>query len=306
MLEKIGHVKNPLTVIAMFAGLAEVSGAIVLPFLSNETQRIFVWFLMLFPCLLVGLFFLMLFTKHHALYAPSDFRDDKFFADLFNRAPASDRFQKIGDEAAAQAAAEAAATTEMAEGSLNERPNVREQSSDQSGESISEGENSRTQGGETNNEPPAFDAAKDLALRDLTARSFLSEELVLTKLSKDLNIKFERDINLRGATRTQFDALSISGEKVIIVEVKYSRKGLLPLDGLIRTFNNVLKVYSNLPDNTRRSFQFHLAITVENYNETIVRKLKEKILNIKRGYPYTTIIHIFTYDELERDAALKT
>lgn len=44
MLERIGHVKNPLTIIALFAGLAEVSGTIVLPFLNNDVQSLYVWF----------------------------------------------------------------------------------------------------------------------------------------------------------------------------------------------------------------------------------------------------------------------
>lgn len=56
MIEKIGHIKNPLTVIAMFAGIAEVSGTIVLPFVTPATQGTYVWFLMIFPCLLVTLF----------------------------------------------------------------------------------------------------------------------------------------------------------------------------------------------------------------------------------------------------------
>lgn len=79
MLEKIGHIKNPLTVIAMFAGIAEVSGTIVLPMLSEQVQCLYVWFLMLFPCLLVALFFFTLWVKHTVLYAPSDFQDDKSF-----------------------------------------------------------------------------------------------------------------------------------------------------------------------------------------------------------------------------------
>ncbi len=40
MVEKIGHIKNPLTVIAIFAALAEVSGTVVLPFLDKETQHV--------------------------------------------------------------------------------------------------------------------------------------------------------------------------------------------------------------------------------------------------------------------------
>mgnify|MGYP003603123499 CR=1 FL=1 len=83
MLEKIGHIKNPLTVIAMFAGIAEVSGTIVLPFLDVSIQTQYVWFLMGFPCFLVALFFFMLWKKHHVLYAPSDYKEDKSFMEAY-------------------------------------------------------------------------------------------------------------------------------------------------------------------------------------------------------------------------------
>jgi ABC-type amino acid transport system permease subunit len=67
MVENIGHIKNPLTVIAIFAALAEVSGTVVLPFLSDRTQEIYVWFLMGFPILLVCIFFLF-FIKDIMFY----------------------------------------------------------------------------------------------------------------------------------------------------------------------------------------------------------------------------------------------
>jgi hypothetical protein len=83
MTSNISHIKNPLTVIAIFAGLAEVGGTIVLPLLEKETQTTYVWFLMLFPPFLVGLFFYVLYTRHKVLYAPSDFKDDSSFHQTF-------------------------------------------------------------------------------------------------------------------------------------------------------------------------------------------------------------------------------
>lgn len=69
-------VRNPLTVIAIFAAVAESFGAGVLPFLEGEVQDIFVRFVMFFPCALVGLFFFVLWFKPDALYAPADFKTD--------------------------------------------------------------------------------------------------------------------------------------------------------------------------------------------------------------------------------------
>lgn len=82
MIEKIGFVKNPLTVIAIFAGIAEVSGTVVLPFVEKENQIIFIWFLMIFPIMLVIAFFLTLNFNHRVLYAPSDYKDEDNFLKL--------------------------------------------------------------------------------------------------------------------------------------------------------------------------------------------------------------------------------
>lgn len=85
MLEKIKPVSNPLTIIALFAGLAEIGGTIVLPLLEKEIQATYVWFLMLFPFGLVLLFFATLNKNNRVLYAPSDFEDDQSFMQLIEQ-----------------------------------------------------------------------------------------------------------------------------------------------------------------------------------------------------------------------------
>lgn len=110
MIEKVGHVRNPLTIIAIFAALAEVGGTIVLPLLEPITQYIYVWFLMLFPIALVGAFFFVLYKKHHVLYAPSDFKEDTSFLDLLESQPPNDRleaFAKETEEAASESEGDA-------------------------------------------------------------------------------------------------------------------------------------------------------------------------------------------------------
>lgn len=76
MVEKFKKISNPLTIIAIFAGLAEVSGTTVLPFLDSGIQPTFVWFLIGFPTLLILLFFITLNFNSRVLYAPTDFRDE--------------------------------------------------------------------------------------------------------------------------------------------------------------------------------------------------------------------------------------
>lgn len=76
MTEKIGQIKNPLTIIAIFAGIAEVSGTVVLPFISEANQFLFIYFLIAFPSVLILLFFVTLNFNNKVLYAPSDYKDE--------------------------------------------------------------------------------------------------------------------------------------------------------------------------------------------------------------------------------------
>ncbi|MFM5460764.1 hypothetical protein ACET7L_12860 [Aeromonas veronii] len=83
-MNNTGIVKNPLSVIAIFAGVAEISGTGVLPFIDTENQELYIWFLMLFPFTLVLLFFSTLNWNHKSLYAPSDYKSDESFLENAN------------------------------------------------------------------------------------------------------------------------------------------------------------------------------------------------------------------------------
>ncbi|MFA5403898.1 MAG: hypothetical protein WC358_03080 [Ignavibacteria bacterium] len=75
-IEKINKINNPLTIIAIFAALAEVNSSVAISFINPELHYIFIWFIIGFPVMLVLLFFGVLIFKSNVMYAPSDFRDD--------------------------------------------------------------------------------------------------------------------------------------------------------------------------------------------------------------------------------------
>ncbi|GLX88028.1 hypothetical protein Pfra02_05970 [Pseudomonas fragi] len=71
--------KNPLTVIAIFSMLTQASASISLPYINNENQEIYVWFLIIFPLILIVLFFITLNFNNKSLYSPSDFTNETNF-----------------------------------------------------------------------------------------------------------------------------------------------------------------------------------------------------------------------------------
>ncbi|MFT0868844.1 hypothetical protein [Pseudomonas sp. CAM1A] len=61
---------SPLTLIAVFAGVIEASALASLPFLSEDSQTLYTWFLVGFPFFLTVLFFLTLNFNTRSLFAP--------------------------------------------------------------------------------------------------------------------------------------------------------------------------------------------------------------------------------------------
>lgn len=265
MIEKVSHVKNPLTVIAIFAGLAEVSGTVVLPFLQKETQQVYVWFLMGFPCLLVLLFFLTLLVKHYVLYAPSDFRDDKLFADLFVRGSGVVRVQKLEEEVAAEAAAEKA----------------------------------------PEHEAPGTILAREVLKRDVRATALLAEELVLAKLSKDLGVQFDRNVTPRGQPNIMFDAVAMAPGRTLAIEIKFTRHGMYPRELLTRQFDHVQSFVSTLPEEFRRNFQFIFAVAADVEAVERLDRLKASIAKVAADYPFSTRVEIYNFSELEKEFQVK-
>lgn len=83
MTNNVHGIKNPLTVISVFAALSEAFACYALPKLAPNMQIIFVWFVIGFPLVLILLFFATLNWNHKALYAPSDYKSDDTFLKTF-------------------------------------------------------------------------------------------------------------------------------------------------------------------------------------------------------------------------------
>lgn len=76
-----GLARNPLGVIALFLFL--IYGLATLAFsvnaLSSQERFPMIWFLVLFPVVVLGTFTWLVSSHHEKLYAPSDYRDDEGF-----------------------------------------------------------------------------------------------------------------------------------------------------------------------------------------------------------------------------------
>lgn len=258
MIEKVGHVKNPLTIIAIFAGLAEVCGTLVLPLLEPSVQKVFVYFLMGFPSLLIIGFFAILWFKHDVLYAPSDFRSDESF-NIYRRSPG----EKLAQEAEDLNNIE----DSPIDNDINEPANngSHKTETDNPGSNSSEVSpsdeakvdplkkdsdlnNRENNKDKAKNSPSERSSESNSKLHDhySALNSYVAEQMALDKLSFEMGVKFERNFSFGKNTRI-IDAISLENDRVVLVETKFVTNEMslsIRISDLFQTLNEAQK---NIP-----------------------------------------------------------
>ncbi|MBY5696203.1 hypothetical protein [Rhizobium leguminosarum] len=281
MLDKIGHVKNPLSVVAIFAGLAEVSGTLILPHLETSIQSVYVWFLMLFPTLLIALFFSTLNWNHTALYAPSDYRNEDHFARLAKASPdaiAAKTEAEVGEELAGDAVLEAL-------------PPARESYSSELAESVT-----------PNLEPAPRRTSPQWVQerhRELAQRSRTVQQSAISKLETERGMLFAREIAAEGIPRMVFDAVSIHDNQTIIVEVKYTERGNLGSSNLHNTFTATLAFQQTMSDARRQKLHFILVVVISDEATNADRERLLTIANrVRSEYSFSSEVVVWRYGEV--------
>ena len=276
MVEKIGHIKNPLTVIAMFAAIAEISGTTVLPFIQPENQGIYIWFLMLFPVLLVGTFFITLNFNHKVLYAPSDYKDENNFVNPYGKASPEEQDQKLRDEVE---------ELEAEDAEVEPKPT----------DSIG-------------NKEEVF-SSKDIIRKDvfrqrqLMADVTLTEKLAVNKLSKELGLNFKTDIRLELPNLKRavvYDALGINENEVHAVEIKLFKAKRVDVSRLARVLEQSEVVSQHFQGLDPRDFTLHI-FAVMDTPEVEMAMLKDKLNTFVKRYKVNVKTHITTLNYLQHE-----
>lgn len=81
---------NPLGIVALFIVLVYALALVAL-FAPGDHKSVIVWFLVLFPVLVLAVFAWLVIQHHHKLYAPGDFRDDQSFIRVATNLWAADK-----------------------------------------------------------------------------------------------------------------------------------------------------------------------------------------------------------------------
>ena len=295
-----GTVKNPLTVIAIFAGTAEISGTAILPLLEAGAQSTYIWFLMLFPFTLIALFFITLNWNHKVLYAPSDFKDEDHFLDILQKASLKDQIDVFDEDVNEGAeniepAADGSSLTEESNQETNlsgqfhlpddEHPLVTaiQQADEESG--ISTRETRELQ-------------RKLMAAVHRTSRrdSEMAEKLVLEKLENELGVKIETDMKFEfGNRRYVFDGVARAGNQLTAVEVRFMRDMKMGMDSMfMRTLDRAAELYNSLSDSQRKEFSLIFAIVTDNLDERRLDLIKKRVSSMN----FPAVVKVYDFDNL--------
>ncbi len=273
LIEKVGHIKNPLTVISIFAAIAETSGTTVLPFIDPDKQEIYIWFLMIFPISLVAAFFLTLNFNHRVLYAPSDYKNEQHFVNPYGVASPEEQGNKLQEE-----------VQEIEEGSNNSGRAVE-------GEASSKSINESTQTTKTN----------FTRLRQVMADVTLTEKLAVNKLSKELGINFQTDVRVvlpsTGAA-VIFDAFGEGDREVHAVEVKLFKTEHVDTHRLLKSIEQSEALSVDFAEHYDKKFILHVFVVVDNPSVKI-SNLENWLSVFIRQFKVTVKIHLTTLNDLQ-------
>lgn len=269
-------IKNPLSVIAIFAGLAEVAGTAVLPFVADANQLIYIWFLMLFPTLLVVLFFLTLNFNPKVLYAPSDFRDESNYMEIFRPSSTSERLAKLDEE-------------------------VEESTEEETADAVTSGDDSPIQEEQIIS---SHQAILDRMRKDPRSRYMLAENLIIDKLSSEFQIPARREVALsRQYGRHLFDAVFEDKRGPIIVEIKFL-SGSTYARRMRETIERMRQALSSLPDSIRVNTRLLLAFAHELPPDKVDR-VKEQLEDMSERLGVSAEIRMYAFDTLVEEAGMK-
>lgn len=298
MNSKFGTVKNPLTIIAIFAGTAEVSGTAILPFLEPQNQTLYVWFLMIFPLTIVIFFFITLNWNYKVLYAPSDFENEDNFVNILQKASTSDLLAK----------------------ETKEIDDLIEPASDTTIAGTISGE-TQINLNEVNISVPtpltindlieklglATDEISTKEIRDVRSQvlqkiqrkamdeSRLVEKLAIEKLEKELGVTIETELKIQsGRSMYVFDGIIRQNKKLTAVEVNYFRNMNLSSHGLLRVADRLEGVYDSLSEEQKKDFSLILVIVTDNIKDDVLSKISSQVSKL----PFPVAVKCYEFDKL--------
>jgi hypothetical protein len=199
-----GLSRNPLGIIALFIALIYGFATLLLGVAASKLlcgERLpLVWFVVLFPVLVLAVFYLLVTRHHWKLYSPRDYRTDKSFQDasFLTRLTSAQKEHRANEELAS-------IHPEVVQPSPVLEP-----------------------GGDTAAALPTHDAIPVpppvTNPDELRARLRLAERLALKKIQRDRGLDIKSQVAFGNDASAAFDGVAQTGTSCVAIEVKLLRE----------------------------------------------------------------------------------
>jgi hypothetical protein len=268
-----GLTKNPLGIIGLFISLIYGFACLVLSTsisnLQSANERIpLIWFIIIFPLLILGAFIFLVVNHHEKLYAPSDFRNDDSFIETMS----GKKIKKKQEKEAELLNSADNSIIEIVKPEIEQREEETEKIVEPKNESISKIE--------------------------LSNRISDAEKWAVKDLELKYNIAFRTNQRLvYNNINLELDAYASNSERVIIAEIKYwnSNKAIKPLLHSLQNFilriNRFRKAFKN------KEVELILVFVFDKINDINVNKIESFLSELD----VNVMIEIKDYSKLKSD-----
>ena len=273
-----GLTKNPLGIIGLFISLIYGFECLVLSKsisnLNSPVERIpLIWFIIIFPIVILGAFLYLVVNHHEKLYAPSDFRDDNAFIETMSGKKIKEKQEKEAELLSSAEEEEDLTTNKIPEPKIKEEPVNQEKT-------------------EATKETPKLDK------QEIAIRFANSEKWAIKELELKYNIPFRTNQRIvTNNMKLELDAYGQNSSKVIIAEVKYwhSHRSVKPLLLSIQEF--VLKIDRFKRGFSNKKVELAIVIVFDEIRKTNVDRITEFISELGKDVS----VEFKQYSQLESD-----
>lgn len=228
MSEAKGLASNPLGIIALFISMIYGFACLVVGMgsssLESELMYLLIWFLVLFPVIILISFLFLVVFHHQKLYAPKDYRDEENFFKGLDR---KRQIERLNDE-----------ITEIEQQEIE----LLDINMNSFGPSV----------------PPVMNDKKEKSKFSLVKKEYmLIEELAIRKLEDEYSTTIYRQIQVKiNNTTIEADGLCRMKNRDLLFEIKYSKGNRLSL-ATIGKIEHMVNLISS-----QKEFNFKLIVVI--------------------------------------------
>jgi hypothetical protein len=266
-----GLARNPLGIIALFVALVYGFASLLLGLssssLTSEERLPLVWFVVLFPVLVLAAFYRLVTTYHGKLYAPQDYRDDATFIQTLS---AQQQAARLDNEA------------QLIQGTP-ETPSTPIVPLSAPGASS----------------PSA--ALGDQSVVELRSRLREADRLGLLKVEVGRGLLLQTQVAFGEDKSVAFDGLYTSEKEYLVVEVKFLREPWISIQRLQEILHRALAAEALLRRRgDTRKFRLLIVFVIER-DEGGLTRLSQKIDPILKGSALDVEYEAHFFDKLKQE-----